>query len=520
MAPESDTAKLAESDVPAVDWRGRQSFWRYLRDVAIAAVLLGVFLFFYSRAVETDKQVRNLGKQAKELMLKDTPASYAKAEKNLLDMVALKPSFAFAVASLGELYNVRWQDMGIEADASKAKEWAQRSGKLDARINEKFGAVILGMLGEKKYPEAEKYALDITKVAASSHVVNGLGRALRGQGKLDEARIALKKSADTEWRNPRFACDFADLFFEDGDYANALSFYNKAVEANTDHARALIGRSRAQIARGQRIKDATDTLTEVMARPADQLSPRLTAMANVAMAELRLFEQKPDEALKFADAAVAASQSYPWSHFAKGRAMAASKDLASAQSFDKAIELDRFIPVFYYDAATAMHEAGDSAKATALLDAYLKSLKEDDRLHLAYGTLLMKMAKPDDALTHFEKAISLNSFNATAHFAKGSALFEAKKDMDGARKELDLALQVQDFFPDAHIKIGEILFAKKEWADACQSFAQAIIQMKQMQAPREKMAKLRDDVNDKLVKVARQREMAKAWMTESGALMR
>jgi tetratricopeptide (TPR) repeat protein len=518
--PMATDTKATAPQAPA-DWRKRLGLLQYLRDVAIVAVILGVGLFFYKRAQDTDRQVREFGRGAKELMYKDSLKAYAQAEQKLLAAYELNPKHGYIVSSLGELYGTRWIDFGVEADAAKCREWAQRADKVDARINERYGAVLMSMLGDKKFAEAEKYATDLTKRAASSHVVNGLGRAFRGEGKLDEARVALKKAADIEWRNARFADDMADLYLEDGDFANALGFYNKGIEASSDHVRSQIGRARAQIARGQRVKDASDVLTELAGRPAEELGPKLRGLVLIGMAELRLFEEKYEEAQKFAADAVAAYPNNGWAHYVSGKAAASLKDAAkAASSFDKALELDKFVPEFYYGAASALLAVGDNAKAQAMLDAYLKGLKEDDRLHLAYGNLMFKVGNADEALKHFDKALELNSFNANAHFSKGALLFEAKKDMDGAKKELELALEVQEYFPEAYTKLGEILFAKKEWADGCQQFAQTLIQMKALNAPRERLQAVRDAVNTRLVKEAKQREMAKAWMEESDKLIR
>ncbi|HEY3451590.1 MAG TPA: tetratricopeptide repeat protein [Myxococcales bacterium] len=524
-----------QAATPPVDWRGRTTLLGYLRDVLIAALILGAGLYLYYQHEQTGRRIRALGKEAKEFMLKDNTKAYGEAEKRLLEMTSLDSSYPFALASLGELYATRWMDMGIEGDAANAKKYTELAEKTDAKINERFGAVIMVKLGEKKYEDAAKYASEITKQAASSHVVNGYGRALRGLGRLDEARIALKKSADTEWRNPRFACDYADVFFEDGDFVNAQAFYAKGVEANSDHLRSLVGRSRAQLARGQKIKEAYDTLTDVLARPTEQLPPKVKAMALTGMSEMRGLEQKFDEALKLADEAIASYPNYSWAHFAKARILSVQKDApGAAAEFDKTLELDRYVPEFYYNGSNAMMDAGDAVKAQALLDAYLKSLKEDDRFHLAYGNLLMKVNKPEDALKHYEQAINLNNFNAVAHYAKGAALFDAratfltdpkdtkKRDelFESSKKELDLALEVQEYFPAAHSKLGDILFEKQEWGDGCQSYAQALMQMKTLQAPRERMTELRDRINDRLIKEAKKRDVAKAWMDETGKLIR
>jgi tetratricopeptide (TPR) repeat protein len=498
-----------------------ESFIHYLRDTLIVAVILAVGLWIYNGRVETGKTVRAKGKEAKALMLQDTPQSYAQAERLLKEMIALEKSYPFAVASLGELYSIRRIDLGVEEASREARFWTERAGKLQARISERFGAVLLGLLGDERYAEAEKLGMEISQQTTSAHVVNGLGRALRAVGRLDEARFTLRKAADLEWRNPRFACDLADSYFDDGDPVNALNAYAKGIEAYSEHIRSLIGRSRSQIARGQRIAEAFETLQGVLALPAASMSPKLKAEALTGMAELRLFESKPSEALGFAGKAVEAYGHYGWAHLVKGRALAAQKEAAAAAlEFDKAIELDRFAPAFYYSGSSAMAEAGDAAKATGLLDAFGKALKEDERLQVAYGKLLAKIGKPDEALVRFDKAIGLNGFNATAHYEKGALLLESKKDYEEAKKELELALESQEYFPDAYIKLGDIHWAKREWADSCAQYGQALVQLKQLQAPLERIGELRTSVHTRLIKQAGQPDMAKMWMTETGAIVR
>jgi tetratricopeptide (TPR) repeat protein len=304
----------------------------------------------------------------------------------------------------------------------------------------------------------------------------------------------------------------ADVYFEDGDYQNANAFYGKGIEANSDHVRSVVGRTRVQIARGQRVNDAAMTLEEVLEKPADQMSPRLTAMALTAMAELRLYEQKPDEAIKFADGAIAAFPKFAWAHFAKARALASQQDLAAAAALDKALALDRFVPLFYFTGAQLMNQVGDPAKALAVLDGYNKALKEDDRFFLAYGNQLNLMGRHDEALAYFEKAIDFNNWNGPARYAKGAVLFDVKKDIENARKELLLALEVQEFYPDVHIKLGDILFHEKDYAGACTPYAQALVQMKQLQFSRDRLGVLRELINPRLHNVVTPREIAMAWM--------
>ena len=530
MATDQSTLKGASPDA---DGRGRTTFSSYVRDVAIVALVLGAALYLYYRHEQNRRKLQILGGEAKELMLKDSLKGYAGAEKRLLEMVALDSSQPFALASLAELYALRWLDLGIDADSANAHRYAALAEATDAKINERYGAGILVRVGDRRYEEALQYTAKIG--AASSHGVNGYGRVVRGLGRLDEARPALQASADSEWRNPRFACDIADLYFESGDFANAQASYAKGIAANGDHLRSLIGHARAQIARGQSLKEAGEALAGVLGRPADQLTPKIKAMALTGMSELRGLEQKLDEGLKLADEAIALAPGSSWAHFAKARILAVQTDAqGAAAELDKALELDRYAPELYYTGSEALLDAGDATRAQAVLDAYAKALKEDDRFHIAYGNLLMKVGKPEEALQHFDSAIRLNGFSAEAHYAKGAALFDARQRlladprdaqkraelMDGARKELELALEAREYFPAAHSKLGDLLFEKKEWVDGCQSYAQALVQMKALQVPQERLAELRDQIHGRLLTEARLPGTAKDWMDETGKLIR
>ncbi|MFN7134361.1 MAG: tetratricopeptide repeat protein, partial [Myxococcales bacterium] len=202
------------------------------------------------------------------------------------------------------------------------------------------------------------------------------------------------------------------------------------------------------------------------------------------------------------------------------KALAAKKDASAAASLDKAIELDPNVPVFYYASSAVSLENGDGARATGYLDQYAARLKADDKLDVTYGNVLRKLGKTDEALARFEKAIDAGGFSmAQALLSKATVLLEDKKDLDKAKEVLDQTLQIQEMFPDAHVKMGDYFFAKKEYVEGAQAYATALTQMKLYQTPREKMNALRESVSDALTKAGK-KDVAKLWMTESGNLIR
>lgn len=517
MATEKDAAKGSTPTETPPDWRKPTTFGSFIRDVVIAALVLGAALYVYKARVDKGKRIRELGKEAKILVLKDNPKDLADAEAKLKEVVALDASYGFAVASLGQLYGIRWNDLGLEADGAAAKEWTKKAEELDTRIAERYGAAMLARLGDRNWADAEAYGTEISKQAATSTVVNGLGRAFRAQAKLDQAQQALKKAADTEWRNPRFQCDFADFYLDAGDFANAESFYQKGLDSNSEHIRSQIGFARARIGRGKHI-EAKESLQKLLSNP--DVTGKLKANVLTGLAEAHLVDGNFDEALKAADEAIAAFAAYPWAHHVKGRALAGKKDTSAIASFDKALELDPNAPVFYYVASDAALALEDGAHATGYLDAYAKRLKEDDKLHVVYGNALRKLGKHDEALQRFEKAIEAGGFSvAQALYSKAALLLDDKNDIEKAKATLDQALAVQEIFPDAHAKVGDVFFAKKEFVEGAQSFATALSQMKLMQMPKEKMNALRDGVAEKLNKAGK-KDIAKLWLDESQNLIR
>ena len=71
---------------------------------------------------------------------------------------------------------------------------------------------------------------------------------------------------------------------------------------------------------------------------------------------------------------------------------------------------------------------------------------------------------------------------------------------------------------EAYIAMGEVQFAKTDYAPGCQNFAFALTRMKTLQAPREQLNAIVDDVHKKLV-AAKQKEIAKAWKEEATKLI-
>jgi tetratricopeptide (TPR) repeat protein len=342
-------------------------------------------------------------------------------------------------------------------------------------------------------------------------------------------------AADKAWRDPQYAAAFAQAWLEEGQYLPALEYFNKALGNNAYHLQSKIGMSLARIGRKDRIGDAANTLKELQSSETP-LSPALQARLLAARAELANFEARHDAAIELADQSLAINSDEPWALFAKAKAQAAQKDPAAPKSFESLVTKNRSAPVFYFEGASALQRAGNLESALALLDQYEEAFKNvtnatadgktqvylerDDRYWLARGDVLRDSGRLDDALSAYDKAVAAkNIYLARATYAKGS-VYLAKKDYTKAAEQLAVITPVDGSgaIPEAYIAMGDILFAKKDWAQGCQNYAFALSKFKAQSLPRERLNEMVSDVEKKLVD-AGQKPVAKAWVTEARPLI-
>lgn len=512
-------ADSPETSATEADWQTRDTFGGFIVAVLGAAVVLGGGLFLYYRHAQTKKQVYELDKAARDLVVRDNPKDLLAAKAKFAQALALDASDGFGVSSTALIEVLLAGDDGVASEKAAADDFVARAEALNAPIDEHFTAAALWMLHSGKQAEAEDYVKKVQERGGlPAGLANVMGRIRHAQGKLDESRAFLKKGQDIAWRNPRFADDLADAYLGDGDPINAQAFYEKALEANSQHLRSMIGLARARIARGQDLKKASDDLDTVQALPAGEVTPTLTAMALTARSELRRFEQKYDEAAKLADQAIASDPSYAWAYVAKGDAQAHKNDASAAASFEKAIALDSHTGAFYVAAARGLAMLKNSAKSEEFMQAYAKALKVDDRYHLVYGDLMKGLGNLDKAEAEYNAALKLNGLNAKAHYALGQVLV-AKNQMPAAQKEFEAALASQHNFPDAQVQIANIIFTQKKYEDSLQEYAKALVMMKMANVDRAQIDGLLDDVNKRLV-AAKEKALAKAWMEQGKQLVR
>lgn len=500
------------------NWEKSESGGRFIRDIVIVAALLAGGFGYYYKTSQAKAEADKAAKVAKDLLLKDDPKAYAAAEARLKDVLKIDGSHGYSLAALAELNAILYVEHNVADRKAAANEFVTKAVAEHTSTAEEYAAKAMLLTADGKAEEAEKFLTSevLDKGAGGARIYAALGEALREQGKIEEARRAFKAAFDADWRNPRFAQLIGESYLEEGDATNALAYFAKGLQSNSEHLGCVIGAARSRIRAGTGLKEAADGIAATLGRDAE-LTPALKARALVAKAELELFEQKFDDAIATAQNAAQVDPTFPWAFAVKAKAEALKKDPNAIASYDKAIAADKFAGAFYFDAARSLLVAGlDQTKALSYLESY--PLKKDDKYFLEYGNALRSVGKLDEALTQYDLGIKENEVNGTLYVMKGAILREQKK-LDEAEKAFEAAQAANEFNPDLYVEKAMLRFDKKEYEQGMQEYATALTQWRQARASREQLTAAIAGVKELLVK-AGQKQYAGVWETEASELIR
>lgn len=487
-----------------------------LRDFAIALVVLGGIVALYAKHVATQRQVHTLAKQAQTAMGKDNLKTYLAAEALFDQALDLNGSDAYALSAQALNEVILSTEGGLADRAPKA-------------------AALLSQIDEKKLPTAERFAASGLNAAATGHaadgeallvstlkdsgnvaaVVDALAWDLRAQGKLSEARFQFKKAAEADWRAPRYAADLATAFLEDGDYLNASLFFDKALVANSDHLRSMVGKALASIARNERLAESGKALEDVLSRPlGTELSVPLKARALAARAALDAATGKPG--LADADAALAANPKEPLVHQIRGVLLARAHQVAGFDELEQSVKQDPYVPSAYFDGAVALMDGGFPDKAIALLNEAATHLKDSARYHLAFGRLLSRKGDLDAAAKQLDKALELDGASADALYEKGRILVQ-KNDAKAAAALFEKAVSARDQFPEAYQQLAYLYLGVKDVKGALDMFKESMVRYKRQGATSDQMDAFYADLTTRMTK-AGQGKLARQFVDEARKL--
>jgi tetratricopeptide (TPR) repeat protein len=498
-----------------------------VRNIAIAALVLGSIFFAYSRYVTNSKALKELSRKASELIQHDSARDYAQAAKLLDDALAIRPKDSYAVSARATVAAIRWLELGVDAEAKVAQDLSAQADALELNTKERFQADGLVAIAKGDPADAEKKLMLLTeRNITPAEVIAPLGMARARQGRLEMSKNDFKQAAEREWRTPRYFGLYGDAFYDAGDFTSAASTYQKALDVNPTHLRSLIGRSRADAGRHENAEQAAQTIADVLGRT-DELSPVMKARALAAKSEILAADGKFAESEAAAQEAVAAEVkgdiAAAYAHYDLGLALAHQKKAGALEAIQGAIALFPPVARFYFQGALALADAGNVAAGEALFDAYAKSYKQNDAFHLARGDFHRASGALDKALVSYDAAIAENNLNADAYFKKGYTLqlqatqpkADKKKLFNAARESYEKAVGIREKFPEVYRQMGLIyLDNNPRSTEATDNFGKALLFYKEQHAPKDVFEEFISEVEAKYTK-ANLKVNAVAWRKEA-----
>jgi tetratricopeptide (TPR) repeat protein len=443
---------------------GKQAM-KAVRNIVIAVAILGGVLAAYSQYVATSKVLKEKRDKVVELVKRDSVKDYVEAAKLTDEALKLRDGEPYFIATKAEVSSILWAEHGMADYKDASVTFSKKSADANINTGPRFTGETLSALGSGNLDEADTHvnAL-IQKGITTPQIISLIGLVHYRQGKVDLAKNDFKQ---IETIYSRYGSYYGETLFTAGEFAAAQGAFARALEMSPTHARAMIGKARADLARGERVVDAAKALEELWpsnGEPSAELSPVLKSHLLAARAEFYLANGKAPEAEKEARAAIEAGvpqdPQLALAHYDLGLALAAQKKADAPASFDAAIAAYKAVPRVYFQGSQALAAAGNVAAADALLKKYEDSgLKDEEGYLLAKGDLLVATNRSPEALAAYEEAIKKsNQLNADAFYKKGRVVVASAATATGAAKTKQLnealeafgkAIELRERFPDA-----------------------------------------------------------------------
>ncbi|HEY6105368.1 MAG TPA: tetratricopeptide repeat protein, partial [Anaeromyxobacteraceae bacterium] len=410
--------------------------------VALAGGLVGWYAYSTwkkQRAVEIDR----LLKQTRELVEKDSYASYREAAKLAERIISLDAESIAGHAFLAYVDALRWGEHG-EGDA--VREEAKGHLESARRLAQGHSHAIAAGTYLKFFGGDPKGAVeDLERVlkgpeAGTSGLLYGqLGFIQMQSGDLDGARDSLATARKFADRDVRVNQMLAEQFRRRGlGYElQAITFYEAALRLGKDHVPSLLGVSQMLIGRDQ-LDEALRNVQKVL--DSGDASPRQLALAHALKGAALYGKGKSAEGAGEEQQALVLDPANPDIHAQMGRRRLAGGDVQGAvDSFQKAVQMDQQRVGFYVELANAMLRREGGARQAI------------EALKAAAGRLVG---------------------NARVVKLLGDA-YRADGDLERARVEYEKALSMEKRFPDARVSLARVWRERRDWARALDELEKA-----------------------------------------------
>lgn len=258
-----------------------------------------------------------------------------------------------------------------------------------------------------------------------------------------------------------------------GDFDNALLFYEKAVEKNPHHINSAVEQARIHIevkeddAAGERI------LETVFGQDFQALSPSEQAKAHYLRAQIHIKRHDSEKASADLNAAIQLMPSQVDYLAAMGNFLLDVGEYTKATSmFDQALAKKPDNVDALVGKGRSMWQNGDIVKAKLLLEKTAAAAKDDPRPIYLLGRIAEDLDKPEEAMKLYQSAAKIAPTYLVARVAaarlnlKRGMLKEALGELSEASKINPRSAVVRSGLGEAYLMQGNLRLAKKEFEEA------------------------------------------------------
>jgi tetratricopeptide (TPR) repeat protein len=289
------------------------------------------------------------------------------------------------------------------------------------------------------------------------------------QNSTDRAPGLLRFAQDIE-KNPSARAEFyyelAEGYEKSGNHAEAVRWYDEALQRNPGFRPAVDGLAVALIGAGNLDRSAAVLEKAVTAGIADTVA--LTDLGNVYLKQGKL-----DAAQQVLNRALAVNPDTPEAQNLLGLTLEQKQDRARAeQAFRASISLQPDLAAAHQNLANLLAGSGDYAQARYHFEKAIAFEPNNADTRDRYGLLLAGAGSLDKALIQLREAVRLKPDLAQAHSDLATVL-SAQGNISTAVDEYRRAIQLDPNAWEAHLSLGQILARAGKTTEAREHFAKA-----------------------------------------------
>jgi predicted Zn finger-like uncharacterized protein len=258
-----------------------------------------------------------------------------------------------------------------------------------------------------------------------------------------------------------------------GDFDNALLFYEKAVEKNPQHINSAVEQARIHIEVKMDDPTGEKILAGVFGEHFQVLSPSEQAKAHYLRAQIHKNRHEKDKTAANLNAAIKLMPSRVDYLAAMGNFLLDIGEFAKAKSmFDQALSKEPKNVDALVGKGRAMWQNGDIVKAKMLLERTAGAAKDDPRPIYLLGRIAEDLEKPEDAMKLYRRATKVAPSYLLARVAtarlnlKQGKLRVALDDLSSASKINPRSAVVRSGLGEVYLMQGNLRLAKKEFEEA------------------------------------------------------